>query len=190
MAQDKEGDVFPFCRSRETVDKEIEGRYCSISVIWPNVLNKHNWWLSCCYWIPIFSDAPLVFELLLWRTLGEWTVVVKHTCCSVVVTNTRQRIQKSSGRCLQEQSDLPRLQAQCRGEAGDGVRMRPSVDRITLRVHSLGKKSSANIFDCDHLNLGVKMTARMWAFRIYPIWPHLKPFNRVYQVLLPKNAKK
>ena len=39
------------------------------------------------------------------------------------------------------------------------------------------KKSSSNIFDCDNLNLGVKMTARMRAFRIYPILPHLKPFS-------------
>ena len=38
------------------------------------------------------------------------------------------------------------------------------------------ERSSSNIFHCDHLNLGVKMTARM-AFRIYTIWPHLKPFS-------------
>ena len=38
------------------------------------------------------------------------------------------------------------------------------------------KKSSTNIFDSNNLNLGVKMTARMRAFRIYPILPHLKPF--------------
>ena len=40
------------------------------------------------------------------------------------------------------------------------------------------KRSSANIFHCDHLNLGVKTTARMRAFRIYHIWPHLKPFSK------------
>ena len=38
-------------------------------------------------------------------------------------------------------------------------------------------KYSANIFQCDHLNLGFKMTARMRAFRINPIWQHLKPFS-------------
>ena len=30
------------------------------------------------------------------------------------------------------------------------------------------KKSTSYIFHCDHLNLGVKMTAQMRAFRIYP----------------------
>ena len=45
---------------------------------------------------------------------------------------------------------------------------RLSVDWITLWVHDV-EKFSANIFHCDHLNLGVKMTARAIAFRIYPI---------------------
>ena len=47
--------------------------------------------------------------------------------------------------------------------------MRLSVDWITLRVHGVGKKSRGNIFHCDHLNLGVKMTTWTMAFRIYPI---------------------
>ena len=58
--------------------------------------------------------------------------------------------------------------------------------------HTLGllrwKKSISIIFYCDHLNIGVKIMARMRAFRIYPIWPHLKPFHRLKQVWLPKNA--
>ena len=32
-----------------------------------------------------------------------------------------------------------------------------------------GNKSSSNNFHCNHLNLGVKMTTRMMAFRNYPI---------------------
>ena len=54
-------------------------------------------------------------------------------------------------------------------------------EALHLLEHTLSsrrwKKSSSNIFHCDYLNLGVKMTARMRAFRIYPILPHLKPFS-------------
>ena len=62
--------------------------------------------------------------------------------------------------------------------------MRLSTDWSTSGSR-LWKKASSNIFYC--LNLGVKMTARMRAFRIYSSWPQFKPFSK--SLTAPKRSK-
>ena len=52
------------------------------------------------------------------------------------------------------------------------------------------KKSSSIIFHCDHLNLGVKMTARIGLSESTLVDHIGNHFHRVNHVLLPKNAKK
>ena len=132
-------------------------------------ITEGTWYLTCCHCLP--SPGHMSWSSFHIPPAGP-AQITDHSLCAGNLLVIRWY--------LTNQKPIPQSLHNVGGSTNK--RHQEIVYEALHRLdYTLGsrrwKKSSSIYFHCDHLNLGVKMTARMRAFRIYPILPHLKPFS-------------